>query len=62
MNATSLNKWTTGRGNHCRINTAYTAYENFYKDKPPNPERTLEEALNLILQEYVFQFNKHNYF
>lgn len=43
------------------INTAYTAYENFYKDRPPNPERTLEEALNLFLQEYLFQFNKHNY-
>ena len=43
------------------INIVCTAYETFYKDTPPNPERLRGKALRLILQENSFQFNKRNY-
>ena len=38
-----------------------TAYQNFYRDGPPTPKRSLKKALTLILQENAFQFNEGNY-
>ena len=43
------------------INIVCTAYENFYRDGPPIPKRSLKKALKLILQENSFQFNERNY-
>ena len=42
------------------INIVCTAYETFYNDTPPIPERLQEKTLGLILQENSFQFNKRN--
>ena len=43
------------------INIECTAYENFYRDGPPIPKRSLKKALKLILQENYFQFNERDY-
>ena len=58
MDITSL---YTNIAQDVEIQTVCKAYFSFYQNKSPIPTPLLEQALRLILQENLFEWNGKNY-